>query len=204
MEAPETFHQYTLTIDPQTKAILTSDSSITAEIEELNKFHRTLIASEAANQTCPPPVPVHPKRTVQITKLRESGNAAFKKAQYTEAIKLYDLAIRMATDRPSWEPSQLVRDELSTLYNNRAQALMSLQNWSGAAVDAETSVEMKRVGNPKAYWRRGQCLKEMGRLNEAEEWARNGLELERMGPERSALSELEGLLRDIAKDLGGS
>ena len=109
------------------------------------------------NQIPPPPAPVNPKRSVQITKLKDSGNASYKKGQYSDALKMYDLAIRMAADRPPWEASGLVREELSTLYGNRAQTLMAQQAWAEAAVDAETAVEMKKVGNVKAWWRRGQC-----------------------------------------------
>ncbi|TGJ83190.1 hypothetical protein E0Z10_g5576, partial [Xylaria hypoxylon] len=53
------------------------------------------------------------------------------------------------------------------------------------------SVEAKRTGNAKAWWRRGKCLLEMGRLDEAREWVRKALELE--GEE----AELAGLLKDI-------
>jgi translocation protein SEC72 len=39
-------------------------------------------------------------------------------------------------------------------------------------------VEMKKVGNAKAWWRRGKCLLEMGRMDEAETWVKQGLEFE--------------------------
>jgi translocation protein SEC72 len=141
---------------------------------------------------------------VQITRLKEAGNAEFKKGKIAESLKIYDLAIRMAGDRPPWEPAGLVREELYTLLNNRAAALMAQQEWPAAAGDAEASVELKRLGNIKGWWRRGQCLREMGRLEEAEEWVRSGLEFERAGPDRAAIGELETLARDIAKALGKS
>jgi translocation protein SEC72 len=201
MESLETFHQLPLSIDPSSKAISTSDPSLATQIDELNKFNRALISLDAPNQIPPPPAPVNPKRTVQITKLRESGNTSYKKGQYTDAIRFYELAIRMATERPSWEASGLVRDELSGLYGNRAQAYMSQQLWVEGAVDAEISVEMKKVGNVKGWWRRGQCLREMGRLEEAREWVRQGLEFERAGLEKNAIGELEGLAREVEKAL---
>ena len=85
-------------------------------------------------------MPVNPKRTIQINKLRESGNTAYKKGSFPEAANLYGLALRMASDRPPWEASGLVREELSGLYSNRAQAYMAQQMWAEAAVDAEVSV----------------------------------------------------------------
>lgn len=109
----------------------------------------------------------------------------------------------MASDRPSFEASGLVREELAALYNNRAQAYMAQQLWVEGAVDAEVSVEMKKVGNVKGWWRRGQCLREMGRWEEAGEWVKMGLEFERAGPEKAGLGELEGLGREIEKAAAG-
>ena len=200
----ETFTQLPLNIDPASKSISSSDPSLADIIEELNRTHRGFIALETPGQTPGPPAPVNPKRSVQITKLKESGNASYKKGQHGEALKMYDLAIRMAIDRPPWEASGLVREELSALYGNRAQTYMAQQNWPEAAIDAETAVELKKVGNVKAWWRRGQCLREMGRLEEALEWVRNGLDFERAGPDKQSIGELESLERDIAKALGKS
>lgn len=201
MEALETFQQVPISIDPSTKAITSSDPALAFEVEEINKVHRNIVALETPNQIPPPPAPVNPKRSVQINKLRESGNASYKKGAYGDAIKMYDYAIRMATERPTWEASGLVRDELSALYNNRAQSFMSQQLWAEGSVDAEISVEMKKVGNVKAWWRRGQCLREMGRLEEAADWVHNGLEFERAGPEKQQVGELETLGRELNKAL---
>jgi translocation protein SEC72 len=118
------------------------------------------------------------------------------------AIKMYDLAIRMASERPAWEASGLVREQLSALYNNRAQAFMQQQLWPEAMIDAELSVELKRVGNVKGWFRRGQCLKEMGRFEEANEWVRSGLEHERAGPDKQGVGELEALGRELGKLVG--
>lgn len=80
---------------------------------------------------------------------------------------------------------------MAGLYANRAQAHMALSNWVEGAVDAETSVEAKKVGNAKAWWRKGKCLLEMGRYEEAKEWVGKGLEME--GNE----GDLVNLLKDI-------
>jgi len=196
-EGPETFVQLPITIDPETKALSSTNTTLDDHLEELNLYNRYIVALETPNQNVPPPAPVNPKRSVQIGKLRESGNAAFKKGTFAEAVKMYDLAIKMALERPPWEASGLVREELSALHGNRAQALMGIQEWPEAALDAKISTEMKRVGNVKGWWRRGQCLKEMGRLVEARDWLRQGVEFERNGPEKGNLGELEGLLREV-------
>lgn len=84
-----------------------------------------------------------------------------------------------------------MREEASVLFANRAQAHMAAGMWAEGAADAETSVELKRVGNGKAWWRKGRCLVEMGRWREAGEWVGRGLEVE--GNE----GELGGLMREI-------
>ncbi|KAI1125814.1 tetratricopeptide repeat domain-containing protein [Nemania abortiva] len=189
----DTFTLLPLQIDPQSKAVSTSSTSRTlqAELAALNALHRSLLSLETPNQVPPPPVPVNPKRSANITKLRESGNAEHRKGKHAEAVKLYSLGLQMALGRPLWEPQGLVREEVAALYANRAQAHMALLAWPEAAADAEASVEAKRVGNSKAWWRRGKSLVEMGRLDEAREWVRKGLELE--GEE----AELAGLLKDV-------
>jgi len=181
MESPDVFTLLPLEIDPATTTISASQSTSNAletELAALNALHTNLLLVETPTGTPPPPVPVNPKRSAQIGKLRESGNAEYKKGQHGAAIKFYTLAIDMALARPAWEPSGLVREELSGLLSNRAQANMAMQNWAEGAVDAEASVEMKKVGNAKAWWRRGKCLLEMGRLDEAELWVKQGLEFE--------------------------
>lgn len=200
-EGPETFTQLPLTLDPHTKAVASSTPSLADHLDELNRFHRHIVALDTPNQNIPAPAPVNPKRSVQIGKLRESGNASFKKGAFEDAVKMYDLAIRMALDRPPWEASGLVREELSALHGNRAQALMGSQNWPEGALDAKISTEMKRVGNVKGWWRRGQCLREMGRYEEARDWIRQGIEFERAGPEKGSLGELESLLKDVESSL---
>ncbi|KAL1590723.1 hypothetical protein WHR41_00693 [Cladosporium halotolerans] len=196
-EGPETFTLLPLHLDAETKALSSPNTNLADHLDELNRFHRHIVALDTPNQNIPPPAPVNPKRSVQIGKLRESGNASFKKGAFAEAVKMYDLAIRMALDRPPWEASGLVREELSALHGNRAQAMMGQQAWPEGALDAKISTEMKRVGNVKGWWRRGQCLKEMGRLEEARDWLRQGVEFERAGPEKANLGELEALLRDV-------
>jgi len=183
------FDQLPLQIDPQSKAISATNSSraLAAELAELNSLHRALLSVEHPHGIPPPPVPVNPKRSAQVAKLRDSGNAEFRKNHYPEAIKHYTLGLQMALARPLWEPNQLTREEVSNLLANRAQAHMAQTNWAEGAVDAEASVEAKRVGNPKAWWRRGKCLLEMGRLPEAKDWVKRSLELEGKEPELVAL-----------------
>lgn len=93
----------------------------------------------------------------------------------------------MASQRPFWEPSGLVREEMSALYSNRAQAWMAQGYWVEGHVDAECSVELKKVGNAKGWWRRGKCLLEMGRYEEARVVIEEALEFEGTEAELVAL-----------------
>ncbi|MCJ1351274.1 MAG: hypothetical protein MMC33_001258 [Icmadophila ericetorum] len=199
----ETFTLLPLYLDPVTKQLsnLTdpTNTALTTELQALNALHRSLLSIETPNQIPPPPVPLNPKRSAQIQKMREQANALFRKniSQTTaEAVKLYTYALEMALTRPPWEPSQIVRDEVSVLLSNRAQAHMSLQAWPEGAADAETSVEMKRVGNQKAWYRRGKCLFEMGKWVEAKEWLHKALEVE------SEDADLKGLMVEVEGRIG--
>ncbi|KAI6247449.1 Translocation protein sec72 [Erysiphe necator] len=146
------------------------------ELEALNELHQSLINHKLT--VPPPPLPVNPKHSVNVTKLRESGNTSFRQGKHTEALRLYSLGLDMAMRRPLWEPCALFRDEVANLYANRSQVHMLLQNWPEGAIDAEASVEAKEVGNPKAWWRRGRCLVEMGRIDDAIDWIERALVIE--------------------------
>ncbi|KAL1887160.1 hypothetical protein Sste5346_010403 [Sporothrix stenoceras] len=204
MSELDTFTFYPLRMDPKTKELSSIEPTraLDNELTALNTLHRTLQNIEGGAPVPPPPIPVNPKRTANVNKLRDSGNADFRKGRYAEAIKFYTLGLQMALTRPVWEPPQLVHEEVATLYANRAQAHMATQNWPEGAVDAEASVEAKKTGNAKAWWRRGKCLLEMGRLEEAQEWVRRGLEME--GEEHDLLGlrvEIQSRLDKAAETL---
>ncbi|CAK7244210.1 MAG: hypothetical protein STHCBS139747_005745 [Sporothrix thermara] len=204
MSELDTFTFYPLRIDPKTKALdsIEPTRALDAELTAVNQLHRALLGIEGGLPVPPPPIPVNPKRTAQVNKLRDSGNAEFRKGRYAEAIKFYTLGLQMALTRPVWEPPQLVHEEVATLFANRAQAHMATQGWAEGAVDAEASVEAKKTGNAKAWWRRGKCLLEMGRLEEAQEWVRRGLEME--GEEHDLLAlrvEIQSRLEKAADAL---
>lgn len=199
----DSYTQYDLRLDPSTKSISLGTpegqsaaqlETINAELQQLNTLHRALVGLDSPNVP-PPPLPINPKRSAQITKLRDTANTAFRKSNYQEAVKLYGYAIDMAISRPPWEPVNLVRDELSGLYANRAQAYMSQQLWPEGWVDSKCSAECKPIGNAKGWWRGGKCLAEMGRWDEARAWVEQALGLE--GPASEGGKELVALLEEI-------
>jgi translocation protein SEC72 len=204
MSEIDIFNQYPLYIDPQTKSISLPQSSaytptqtatINKELEELNNLHRSFLSLEGPAGIPPPPLPVNPKRSAQITKLRDTGNAAYRKGNHEEAVRLYTYAIDMALSRPGWEPVTLAREELSGLFGNRAQAYMGLQAWPEGFTDAKSSVDSKPVGNVKAWWRVAKCLAEMSRYGEAKSFVIKGLEIEGRASEGG--KELVALLEDV-------
>lgn len=205
MSSIDLYTQYSLEMDPSSKAIsLTPNTTtgkttteVTNELQALNSLHRSIVALGAPSIP-PPPLPVNPKRSAQIAKLRDSANTAYRKSNYPEAVRLYTYAIEMALTRPGWEPVALAREELASLYANRAQAHMAQQAWPEGLVDAKSSIGCKGAGNVKAYWRSGKCLLEMGRLDEAKEILKRGLEVEGKAGEGR---ELTALLGDVEESL---
>ena len=116
-----------------------------------------------------------------------------------EAIKLYTFALTIALTRPPLESSALLREEASLLYANRAQAYMAASQWAEGAADAACSVELKRQGNGKAWWRRGRCLVEMGRWDEARAWVEEGAR--EVEENADGGKELADLGKEIARHL---
>ncbi|KAI1978563.1 hypothetical protein LOZ54_006286 [Ophidiomyces ophidiicola] len=177
-EADDSFFLHPLQLDPTSKAIsaptTSQGSSLAAELDSLNTLHCALLNLDSPNVP-PPPRPVNPKRSAQVSKLRDSANTAYRKSTIPEAIRLYTYAIDMALGRPPWEPLGLVREELAPL------------------------IECNDETNTKAWWRGGKCLVEMGRWEEAVEWLQRGLETE--GIETDGGRELKTLMDDAQKGL---
>lgn len=202
MSAIDVFTQYPLHLDPSSKGIThpsPSPPQLDSELSQLNTLHRSLLSLDTPNNIPPPPLPVNPKRSAQITKLRDTANTAYRKNNYAEAVKLYTLTIDMALSRPGWEPVALAREELAGLYANRAQAYMGLSKWAEGLVDGRCSVECKGIGNVKGWWRVGRCLGEMGRWEEAKSVVEKGLEIE--GRDGEGGKELLGLLEEVEEGI---
>ncbi|KAF3907295.1 hypothetical protein ABW21_db0201776 [Orbilia brochopaga] len=199
----DSFTLLPITIDDSSKSLLERPSAqptpgLPAALADLNNLHRNLLQFD--NAIPPPPNLMSPKRSAQINKLRESGNAAFRKQQFAEAIKLYTYALEMALTRPPWEQSGLVREEASMIYSNRAQANIASRNWAEGMCDAEMSCGLKPKDNVKAWYRRALCLKEMGKLDDAREVLEMGMEWEAENQGKTD-GDLRTLLRDVAKEL---
>ncbi|KIW14717.1 hypothetical protein PV08_07501 [Exophiala spinifera] len=190
-DALETYTHLPLQIDPQTKqiSILSTDQTLQDAVAQVNSLHSAMKALETPNNVPPPPLPVHPKRSANIQKLRDTAAQSSRKGNHEDAIRLLGVAIDMAAARPGWEPMGLAREELALMYLSRAAANAGVQKFPEGLKDAECSLECKRgpsqgpngeriPGNPKAYIVGGRCLMEMGRWSDAVEWLERGIEIE--------------------------
>ena len=209
-DALETYTQLPLHVDPASKQISTTstDKTLQDALTALNALCTSLKSLGTTNNIPPPPVPVNPKRSAQIAKLRDTAQVAHRKGQYSESVRLWSYAIDMAAGRPSWEPTSLIREELAMLYAGRANSHMGAQNWVEGWKDAECSTECKRgsatapngqviPGNAKAFVLGGRCLIELGRWSEAVAWLERGTEIE--GKEGEDGKELVRLLDEARK-----
>lgn len=103
---------------------------------------------------------------------KDTGNAAFKSGDYQAAVTAYGLAIDLAP------PDH-------TLYSNRSAAYAKLKKGQLALSDAEECVNIK--GDFARGWqRKGQALELLGRMREAVEAYRAGLD---MNPDNQALKD---------------
>ncbi|KAF3923678.1 hypothetical protein ABW20_dc0100531 [Dactylellina cionopaga] len=197
----DSFTLLPIVMDDSSKSLFPAPSTtpipgLTVNLADLNHLHRNLLQFDSA--IAPPPGIVNPKRSAQINKLRESGNAAFRKQTFSEAIKLYSLALDMCLGRPHWEQSGLVREEAAMIYSNRAQANIAIRSWAEGMCDAEMSCGLKPKDNVKAWYRRALCLKEMGKLEDSREVLEMGSEWEAENRGKTD-GDLRALLKEVLK-----
>lgn len=209
-DALETYNHLPVHIDAATKQVsaASSDQAVQDALALVNELHTQFKSLETPNNIPPPPLPVNPKRTAQINKLRESAGQAAKKGQHSDAARLLTVALDMASARPDWEPVGLKREELAACYLSRAAANAENREWVDAYRDAVCSTECKKgptvtpqgqriLGNPKAFTIGGKALLEMGRTEEAVAWLQKGVETE--GTQTDDCKVLVKLLEDAKK-----
>lgn len=87
------------------------------------------------------------------------------------------MAVNVAAQRPSWEASQLMREELSTVLSNRSAAYLESGDYIGALVDAEAVINFKRPWS-KGHFRKAKALIKLERYHEARDAIELGLSFE--------------------------
>ena len=94
---------------------------------------------------------------MELDRLQQDGNDAFKGKKFLEAVRMYTLAIAKAGELNAPSPKKLQASRAAQLFANRCQAHLSLGDENAALADAESCVQAA-PGWPKAYFRHGTCL----------------------------------------------
>lgn len=87
------------------------------------------------------------------------------------------MAANIAAQRPPWEASGLLREELSTILSNRSAAYFEMGDYISALVDAETVIQLKKPWS-KGYFRKAKALISLQSYQEAKETLEFGLSFE--------------------------
>ncbi|KAI5451669.1 hypothetical protein NCC49_001650 [Naganishia albida] len=148
----------------------------------------------------PPPNVQFPNTAESIKNVRDKGNEQFKAGQYPQAMQLYTQSMVMSINRPPWEQSSFVKDEISSALLNRSVAASKMGAWTAACADAETCIKMNNK-NPKAYFRKATALQGMGRLDEALSALETGLLFE---PDNAELKTTMQTIKEQLKTLKAS
>lgn len=103
--------------------------------------------------------------------------ALFKRGNASQAITKYTNAASLAIQRPPWEASQVMREELTTAVSNRSAAYCDTRDYLSALADAETVIAIRRNWT-KGHFRKAKALLGLGRLRDASDAIRLGLDFE--------------------------
>lgn len=166
----------------------------------LNRVSKIFITNPALR--CPPPPNVLQQELSDMVKTRkDEGNVwgvffiyitfsytqkYHKAGKYMKALIEYNSAANVAVQRPPWEGSARLREELSTLLSNRSAALFELEDFLGSLVDSETVVSI-RCDWAKGHFRKAKALVALGQLEEARDSVSLGLQFEPNNSVRSLM-----------------
>lgn len=147
------------------------------DLKSLNQLSAILLSATDPNWLPPMPQAVPNARSMQINKFKDEGNVAFRKENWTEAIKQYTASADLAASRPLFESNAYARDELAITLCNRSAAYLCRKDYVNALVDADAVILLKKPW-VKGYFRRGKALSAMERLDEAKEALLLGLQFD--------------------------
>ncbi|CAB16260.1 Translocation protein sec72 [Schizosaccharomyces pombe] len=144
--------------------------------KKVNEYAKSLATFKYPFFIPPPYPPAKPNMALstQVNKMKQTANEAFKRKKYEEAKKLYGLALQLALNRCTWEPSILTREEASVMLCNRAAAEIALSQFPEALADANAALKI-RNNYGKCYYRKAKALEAMHRIEEAKQVVRDGL-----------------------------
>ncbi|KZS94628.1 TPR-like protein [Sistotremastrum niveocremeum HHB9708] len=150
-----------------------------------------MIVSHPEYAVPPPPNMIPPQRSQAVSKAKEEGNSAYKARRYPQALHSYTIGASIAAARPSWEHSQVSRDEISILLSNRAAAYFEAGEFMNSLVDTEAVIAIRKPWS-KGHYRKGKALLGLGKGEEARDAILTGLSYEPTNQELlTFLAEIE-------------
>ena len=185
------FEPVPLAMDPESHILQTPVPGLDLTI--LNALIRSLKALPPNVPFPPPPNVVPPQRSMAINQAKEQGNAAFRKQDWAEAIRMYTLSVDVAASRPLWEANQIARDELTLCLANRSAAFAACGDYIGALCDADAVVKLKKPWS-KGHYRKGKALQGLQRFQEARHSFEFGLQFDPDNAVRISIVPLSFLL----------
>mmetsp|Transcript_39172 Transcript_39172/g.92184 ORF Transcript_39172/g.92184 Transcript_39172/m.92184 type:complete len:448 (-) Transcript_39172:44-1387(-) len=144
-------------------------------------LHRLLdgVTLCGASAKCPPPAEPEPQEMSAdvgdeppseeaMEKAKKAGGDCFRNKDFAGAIKHYGSAIKLAPEG---------HESLAALHSNRSAALLQAGFETAALADADRCVELA-PNWPKGYFRKGSCLRQLRRFDEARQAFQRGAKLE--------------------------
>ena len=132
---------------------------------------------------------------MEIDRLQQSGNQAFKQQELPRAIRLWSDALSKVAEIDEPAPKKLQASRKAQLYANRCQAQLASGDEEAALADAEAAVEAA-PGWPKAYYRYGTVLMRCKHYSRACEVFEQGCQLD---PSNSELVKSREKAREAAR-----
>lgn len=183
VDGNETF-EFAVNMD---KATVASD---TRDVSMINLLARWIQALPSQAPFPPPPNIIQGKISQAVAQTKEAGNARFRQKDWGAAIQAYSVAIAMTLDRPLWESSVVVAEELSVCLANRSAAYAAVNAYIEALCDADAAIQLRRSWS-KGHFRKGKALAGLQRFAEARAAFNLGLQFDPDNAEfHRAVSEL--------------
>ena len=151
--------------------------SPTRDVTVLNLIARWIKALPPQAPYPPPPNVVQGKISMAVAQAKEAGNKRFRQGDWPAAIQAYSLAIAMTLDRPLWETSTVVCQELSISLANRSAAYAAVNAYIEALCDADEAIQLRRNWS-KGHFRKGKALAGLKRYAEARAAYQLGLQFD--------------------------
>ncbi|EMR10652.1 hypothetical protein PNEG_01351 [Pneumocystis murina B123] len=184
----DTFVQLPISINEG--RVVSVEKELMEKLEPFNRLIKSITLNQYPEDIPLPPNQVHPKRSIHINRLKESGTEHSRRKNYDEALKFFTLAVEMAYGRPYWEPASLSRDELAAAFYERCTVYLASKQWKNAFVDASTVIGIRKAWS-KGHLCKSKALQGMGILDKAKESLELGLSFEPKNDELlAALKEL--------------